>query len=267
MDLPNCAARRQADGQGDPHYEARLSRLRDEKERVKVAGAAAAIVVQVLLHANELNAMAVGSMKCEECGFLALRNLYTERLDGAPLWFRQKGRPPRRRIPESDRPPPLQTRPLIGHRLMGASPVDHVVHDPIPVCYEGRRQFREDFIEAFGEQPSADDELQGNRFVELLRERQPCGTNWIPDNSPREHHEKHERGRERLRDSALALLAVFGVVGAAVISYLGASIQADATRDAAREQIRAQATLQERVLSATAVLTAFEPTATTVPTP
>jgi hypothetical protein len=65
MDLPNCAARRQADGQGDPHCEARLSRVRDEKERVKVAGAAAAIVVQVLLHANKLNAMAVGSMQVD----------------------------------------------------------------------------------------------------------------------------------------------------------------------------------------------------------
>jgi hypothetical protein len=35
------------------------------KERVKVAGAAAAIIVQVLLHANELNAMAVGSAQLD----------------------------------------------------------------------------------------------------------------------------------------------------------------------------------------------------------
>jgi hypothetical protein len=35
------------------------------KERVRVAGAAAAIIVQVLLHANELNAMAVGSVRID----------------------------------------------------------------------------------------------------------------------------------------------------------------------------------------------------------
>ena len=34
-------------------------------ERVKVAGAAAAIIVQVILHANELNAMAVGSAQLD----------------------------------------------------------------------------------------------------------------------------------------------------------------------------------------------------------
>jgi hypothetical protein len=35
------------------------------KERVKVIGAAAAIIVQILLHANELNAMAVGSAQLD----------------------------------------------------------------------------------------------------------------------------------------------------------------------------------------------------------
>jgi hypothetical protein len=54
------------------------------KERIHVAGAAAAIIVQVLLHAKELNAMAVGSAQIDWANGKASLRISKS---FEPIWF------------------------------------------------------------------------------------------------------------------------------------------------------------------------------------
>ena len=130
-------------------------------------------------------------VRCRDCGFLAMRNVETRKLEEAEETLRNTGQIPAQ------------------HRMKR--------HESLPVCFMAAVNLR---AEATGEDPV--------HVLEIVNRERQCAafTNWNVGYTPKEHREMLDRGEERrqrrIDAGLLALVAglftILGVIVGVVLS-------------------------------------------------